>query len=585
MKISELITEAIRLRHAKKYRKVWNPNLYKDIFTKWPGMKDRNSFRIYLPYDNSKVKTVTIPTDIKNYLKEKGYEIQDYLKGLAIQKDTKRIMKIGRLLSDNNSLQKKFNEDSQRSLSKTKDKLVVISRHPYDIAGQSTGRGWTSCTNIEDGEHRKYVMRDIKEGTLVAYLIDSNDKNIKTPISRILIKPFLNIVDANDIVVFPEQKQYGASDSQFYDIVDEWTSVINGPEKSGLYCINKKVYKDTIDSSFIGDINKLSKQEQLKILKEVGSEIKNIKNPSEDLQLVAVNNDGKNLKYILKNGIKPSDRVQIAAILNTSNTDISMDIFTDLIDHGIEPCDRVKLEAVKADPSIIQYITNPDEKLQLIAVNNDWDSLIHILNNNITPSEKVQLLAIRYSDECSVALIKSLLDHNIELTEKVKLAAVKLNSKCIKIMLEHGIIPSEQLQLIAIRNDDFDDEKYIIQYLNDYDVKLSEKVQLASIQSDSRSIRYIKSPSEDVQLAAVSDNAELIHDIIFNDIIPSEEVQLEAVSINGLTIEYLIDAGINPSEEVQIAAVTSDKNALDFIKNPSEKVIMASRPKKGKRRS
>jgi hypothetical protein len=145
--------ESIPLDLAKKYRKQWNPELYKNLFANWNGMKDKNAFRLYLPYDKNNIKqNVDIPTEIVNYLQDKGYKIQNYVSGIANKINDNRFIKIGKLLADNSKL-KIFDNDPQRALSKTGDKLVVISRHPYDISSQSTGRGWTSCMNLIDGSN------------------------------------------------------------------------------------------------------------------------------------------------------------------------------------------------------------------------------------------------------------------------------------------------------------------------------------------------------------------------------------------------------------------------------------------------
>jgi len=62
-------------------------------------------------------------------------------------------------------------------------------------------------------------------------------------------------------------------------------------------------------------------------------------------------------------------------------------------------------------------------------------------------------------------------------------------------------------------------------------------------------IHYIKNPSEEMQLAAVTQDgyANAIH-YIKN---PSEAVQLAAVTQNGGVIQYIK----NPSEAIQLAAV------------------------------
>ena len=82
---------------------------------------------------------------------------------------------------------------------------VVLSRHPYDIIGMTYGRQWSnkSCMNISTGIFRQMVPREIKAGSIIAYLvIDKEAKNLKAkdaldnPLARVIIKPFFtkNIV-------------------------------------------------------------------------------------------------------------------------------------------------------------------------------------------------------------------------------------------------------------------------------------------------------------------------------------------------------------------------------------------------------
>lgn len=80
---------------------------------------------------------------------------------------------------------------NQRMMDYKNDLFIVISRHPYDIAGMSTDRGWSSCMNINDGQYKEYVMGSIVNGALIAYTVNKNDLNIENPINRFLIKPYI----------------------------------------------------------------------------------------------------------------------------------------------------------------------------------------------------------------------------------------------------------------------------------------------------------------------------------------------------------------------------------------------------------
>ena len=69
----------------------------------------------------------------------------------------------------------------------------------------------------------------------------------------------------------------------------------------------------------------------------------------------------------------------------------------------------------------------------------------------------------------------------------------------------------------------------------------------------------------------------LLKNIVENNLLqyienPSEEVQLAAVSQDGWAIQYIK----NPSEEVQLAAVNQNGDAIQYIKNLSEEVQLAS---------
>lgn len=246
-RVAELkrLQEALSLVQAKEYREKWNPKTYAQIFNRTPEtMRDRNSFRIYLPYDNTEEAPVHIPPQIVTHLYTKGYEVSDYAAGMAKQIDGKREMKIGKLLADNPVVQQMFVNDPGRSAKKIIGKLVCISRHPYDIAGMSTDRGWSSCMELGRGVNQRYVMQDIKAGTLVAYLIRANDRNIQNPIARLLIKPFVNTFNPSDILLAADKKQYGASDTVFRKVVEKWLKDVNGPDKSGMYCLDSRLYND-----------------------------------------------------------------------------------------------------------------------------------------------------------------------------------------------------------------------------------------------------------------------------------------------------------------------------------------------------
>lgn len=201
----------------RQYVKGWNKDRYAELFAKYNG--DRKGYRIYIPL-KTKAKRIVIPKQITEALHSKGYVVDDYGSGLAVQKDGKRKMRIGKLLPP--ELQQVFANDPARQ-AQASDYLVVISRHPYDIAGMSTGRGWRSCMNVEDGSNRHYVERDIKSGSLVAYLVKASDPNISNPSARILLRVYKHL----DKTGLWPSRIYGTAPASFTRTVSAWCSQVN----------------------------------------------------------------------------------------------------------------------------------------------------------------------------------------------------------------------------------------------------------------------------------------------------------------------------------------------------------------------
>lgn len=143
--------------------------------------------------------------------------------------------------------------------------LICISRHPYDIAGMSTDRNWTSCMNLRntegdsrETEHNKEIFNAVKEGSLVAYLIKKDDKNIKNPLSRILLVPYVNSNDKNDIILYPSSKIYGTEYNEFKTTLTKWLDKIF-EEHYGRFVINPKVYDDHNSKEVNKNYEKLKK--------------------------------------------------------------------------------------------------------------------------------------------------------------------------------------------------------------------------------------------------------------------------------------------------------------------------------------
>src|SRR5574343_573218 len=240
MKLDNLILEALKPSQFRPYMKPdARPNkIIQDEldakFKAFNGQKNRSGDRIYLPFEvpqNIDTRQFEIMLIIENALSEIGYPLspwhsmgswdhkrENYLKGICRKKigDDKREFKIGKILSklekskkyepnlssliysnpqmfnkfkDIKSILRIYNEDPDRAVSNSNKYLICISKHPYDIAGMSTDRGWTSCMNLVGGVYRNKIKPLIQEGGLVAYLIKEDDLNIEHPLGRVTIYP------------------------------------------------------------------------------------------------------------------------------------------------------------------------------------------------------------------------------------------------------------------------------------------------------------------------------------------------------------------------------------------------------------
>lgn len=152
--------------------------------------------RIEIPLEMEEKPAVPHPA-VKEHLENNGYTINDYKAGFATDKYG-RSVSIGKILNKTKApaeVTDAFMNDPQRAASSIAQPKIVISRHPHDVAGMSTDRGWRSCMemggpNTAGGINQRFLQHDIQNGTHVAYLVRPDDNDIKKPMARIALKPF-----------------------------------------------------------------------------------------------------------------------------------------------------------------------------------------------------------------------------------------------------------------------------------------------------------------------------------------------------------------------------------------------------------
>ena len=300
-----LLTEALPPSIAKEYTSIKrNKSIQQrlnSIFTKLTKLEgsstSKRGDRVYFPFSTSGGMVThesPVKKEVETALQGTDFKLKDYKTGVVTDKYG-RETKLGKALSKigKPDLVNKFNGDKTRESAKKTDFIIVFSKHPYDIAGMSTDRGWTSCMDLYSGRNAFHVQWDVNEGSFICYLTKPEDTNLNKPTGRILIKPYVNVNDKKDVLYSPEQKIYGTAPDQFLSTVNDVLSDIQG-EKIGKFKLSQKLYCDT------------------------GSEIS--KYP-------------KNIKDIFDGKTKPKDKSEVEEILDileiknyTINSDLTVDV-------------------------------------------------------------------------------------------------------------------------------------------------------------------------------------------------------------------------------------------------------------------
>ncbi|AQT28661.1 hypothetical protein YOLOSWAG_182 [Erwinia phage vB_EamM_Yoloswag] len=260
----------------RKFVKGWKPNptLLK-LFEQISGKRGRKAMRIYIDAKTDNViknivDNVKPPKLVEDELRLKDIEIVDYVAGTGKDRHG-RVVRIGRALKSAEA-KKAFDSDPQRkSLTNAtrNHQLICISMHPYDIAGMSTDRGWTSCMHLVDGSNRKYVGHDINQGTLIAYLIEPKDRNINKPIARCLAKPFYERtkgvknsqlkIGGKVNAMYLVEYAYPDSTMPFVHTLQAWLDEHINPKiaaspRQGVYELAPKLYDDKRGAEYVYDL-------------------------------------------------------------------------------------------------------------------------------------------------------------------------------------------------------------------------------------------------------------------------------------------------------------------------------------------
>ena len=278
------LTEAVPYSKAKEYLQIErSPEAearIKEVFNKLKSLPnahqlDKRGYRIAFPYAEDSTEF-----EIQSILEPYNFSIKDYKNGVALDTKNNREISLNKALTivskkepDAKELIDRYADiKSKGATSKDEDLMMVFSSAKYDIIGMSTGREWDSCMNVIEGGNRHYVKLDIKEGSIICYLTTVNDTDLKKPLGRILIKPYINTENREDVVLYAELRTYGSipNPEKFMNVIDDYmekTQNLSGVYKR-LGCLYKDSQRGEIEGKEIIRTRALKKLEDGKELED-----------------------------------------------------------------------------------------------------------------------------------------------------------------------------------------------------------------------------------------------------------------------------------------------------------------------------
>jgi hypothetical protein len=181
---------------------------------------------------------------------------------------------IGKLLRMNGAspdLIHRFTVDPFRS-GKGESFDIIVTGHPIDIYGASTGRGWTSCANLKDktdeieqgdedhGDEYGYepdyaaahIGHDIHQHVHIAYLVPSGGDIDHDAVARVTFKPHAKMGGIKTTLI-SENRVYGNPPAGFLQKANEIVGSMFKIE-SGFYVQHKDTYVDDEPLKTIGDV-------------------------------------------------------------------------------------------------------------------------------------------------------------------------------------------------------------------------------------------------------------------------------------------------------------------------------------------
>jgi hypothetical protein len=406
----------------------------KKLTDKYTAKRDQNlSFgpifkeeRTYFPLNITEITNIEIPNEIIQTLDDAGFYITDYRAGIAMkkakpgeQKDLRQI-KIGKILGrlNKSELLKQFNERLGTSKKDIKglEVEICITHNPYDIAGMSTDRNWTSCMELDNGEYKTTPLKQVQYGGMCAYLIFADDKNIEKPLARIAIKRFISKNDLSKFIFAAEDRIYG--DEGLANEIGFQEELIKILEQSNKLTANiggeyirkdKNSYSDTYDKNYYWfNSDNLNKQNKDTLLKYIESSILKYKPISCKVLKYVIKTYPEDISYAFKH-------LDFFYVRSLKCYDIDKELIELLLKNNIITLSfkyAKDLTTKEALNLIIKYSNTLKDSYRLIFAflenknikftQDHLDKILNILiNNNFLPIDIIRKLFTKYklSDE------------------------------------------------------------------------------------------------------------------------------------------------------------------------------------------
>lgn len=266
--LNESLPVSIAKEYAGMQRREEVESKLNELFTRLselPGaQKSKRGDRVYFEfnYDAAKKQRLAnykspIQIEVEKELEKAGFTIIDYIKGI-VKDSYNREVKIGTALKKikRPDLVDKVNGDEIRVSRRNNEDVmyIVFSKHPYDIASMTGGRGWKSCVDVVDkktGFNWEHVEADIKSGSFISYVIKKEDFNINNPAARVVFKKLQDKNNDKNVVFYPD-RMYGTASEKFVPFAK---SIVDKVQDftPGTYILNKEVYGPKNKDVYVDD--------------------------------------------------------------------------------------------------------------------------------------------------------------------------------------------------------------------------------------------------------------------------------------------------------------------------------------------